>query len=75
MRAEFSRCEIQRSILTVKQIGISVKYCVGYRIDRLGILDHGTTILPHLELLHTLDISVSGVLIGDLKRKGIQTVS
>ena len=75
MGSEFTGSKIQRSVLTVEQICITVENSMRHRIYRLCIFNHSTAIFAHLKFLHTLDIAVSCILIGNLQGKGVKAVS
>lgn len=74
MRFEFARSKIQCTVFAVEQIRVMVEKTVRHRIYRFCILNHGTAVLSHLQLLHELNVAVAGILILDLKCKSIQPV-
>ena len=74
MISEFHRLHIQRTVLAVEHKLVVVKDTVRNRVDGLGILHHRAAVLPQLKFLHALDVTVPGIFIPDLQRKGVESV-
>ena len=75
MSFELPGCQVQRPVLAIEQIGVTVENGMRHGIYGLRVLDHGSAVLPHLKLLHPLDVAVSGILVLDLKSEGVQAIS
>ena len=63
MIPEFTCGQVQRTVLAVEKMCVLVEALLAYGIHRFRVLDHGLPVLPQLQLLHPLDIPVSGVFI------------
>ena len=74
MGSERQRIQIQRPVLTVEQILAGIEQAHPDRVDRLRILYHSFPVLPHLQLLHPFDIPISGILVLDVKSKGVKLI-